>query len=84
VFQHGSRFYNFAGLRAYKEKFQPAWVPAYLICPRRALPFVIADIAALVGGGWLGLARRQPPQKERSGGNATPAAAPPASSTGRS
>jgi phosphatidylglycerol lysyltransferase len=82
VFQHGSHFYNFAGLRGYKEKFEPVWVPAYLIYPRRALPFVIADIAALIGGGWLGLARRQPHREPRGGGSAD--AAPPASSTGRS
>ena len=56
--------------------------PAYLIYPRRALPFVIADIAALIGGGWLSLAKRQPPGAERRlerAGETTPA-----SSTGRS
>ena len=66
VFQHGSHFYNFAGLRSYKEKFEPDWSPAYLICPRRALAFVIADIAGLIGGGWLGLARRRSNRIERS------------------
>jgi phosphatidylglycerol lysyltransferase len=81
VFQHGSQFYNFAGLRDYKEKFEPLWVPGYLIYPRRALPFVIADIAALIGGGWLGLAKRQPARS--AGANARDSTGP-ASSTGRS
>ena len=58
VFRHGAQLYNFPGLRAYKEKFEPSWEPVYLIYPRRALPFVITDIATLIGGGWVGLVRR--------------------------
>ena len=58
VFRHGAHFYNFAGLRAYKEKFEPIWIPAYLTYPRRSLPFVITEIAGLIGGGWIGLMRR--------------------------
>ena len=58
VFRHGAQLYNFPGLRAYKEKFEPSWEPAYLIYPRRSLAFVITDIATLIGGGWTGLVRR--------------------------
>src|SRR6185436_4026 len=30
VYGHGESFYNFQGLRAYKEKFDPVWEPRYL------------------------------------------------------
>lgn len=53
VFAHGERFYNFQGLRAYKEKFHPIWEPRYLAYPGRlTLAPVLADIAALVAGGY--------------------------------
>jgi phosphatidylglycerol lysyltransferase len=31
LYQHMNRFYNFKGLRAYKEKFHPRWEPRYLV-----------------------------------------------------
>ena len=53
VFAHGERFYNFQGLRAYKEKFRPIWEPRYLAYPGRlTLAPVLADISALVAGGY--------------------------------
>jgi len=33
LYEHLNRFYNFKGLHAYKEKFQPTWEPRYLIVP---------------------------------------------------
>lgn len=30
VYEHGEHFYNFEGLRAFKEKFDPEWSPIYL------------------------------------------------------
>src|SRR5262249_42159826 len=30
LFQHGNQWYNFQGLRFYKEKFHPDWVPRYM------------------------------------------------------
>ncbi|MEZ5329100.1 MAG: bifunctional lysylphosphatidylglycerol flippase/synthetase MprF [Verrucomicrobiales bacterium] len=52
VFSHGEHFYNFKGLRAYKEKFSPEWEPRYLACPGTAsLPAVLLDATALIGGG---------------------------------
>lgn len=30
-YQHMNRFYNFKGLRTYKEKFRPHWEPRYLV-----------------------------------------------------
>jgi phosphatidylglycerol lysyltransferase len=52
LFRQGGQFYNFQGLRHYKEKFHPRWEPRYLACPGGlALPFVLGAIAALVTGG---------------------------------
>jgi phosphatidylglycerol lysyltransferase len=56
VSQHGEYFYNFQGLRQYKEKFDPVWVPKYLACPGGlGLPRILADIGALVSGGLKGM-----------------------------
>ena len=52
VFSHREHFYNFKGLRVYKEKFSPEWDPRYLACPgTRSLPAVLLDATALIGGG---------------------------------
>ncbi len=59
VFRHGEHFYNFQGLRAYKEKFDPVWQPKYLASPRGlALPSILTDVAALISGGVTGLIRK--------------------------
>ena len=53
VYRHGEAFYNFQGLRAYKEKFDPEWEPRYLAYPGGLrLPRILADVAALVAGGY--------------------------------
>jgi len=56
VYHHGEHFYNFQGLRLYKEKFDPLWVPKYLASPGGiALPRVLANVAALIAGGVKGI-----------------------------
>lgn len=56
VARFGEHFYNFQGLRRYKEKFDPIWQPKYVACPAGlALPRMLADIGALVSGGLKGL-----------------------------
>lgn len=56
LYRHGEHFYNFRGLRKYKEKFDPVWEPRYLATPAGlALPRVVADVAALISGGITGL-----------------------------
>lgn len=59
VFRHGEHFYNFQGLRAYKEKFDPVWEPRYFASPGGlALPRIITDVAALTSGGYKGMMAR--------------------------
>lgn len=59
LYRHGENFYNFQGLRQYKEKFEPEWTPVYLACPGGLiLPRVAASIAALVSGGLRGAVTR--------------------------
>jgi len=52
VFRQGEHFYNFDGLRRYKAKFDPAWVPKYLVAPGGiALPRILVDVSVLISGG---------------------------------
>ena len=52
LFAHGEHFYNFQGLRAFKEKFDPHWEPRYLASRGGVAPLmVLSDIAALINGG---------------------------------
>jgi phosphatidylglycerol lysyltransferase len=55
IYRHGEHFYNFQGLRRYKEKFDPQWHPKYMACRGNlALPRVLANVAALISGGTTG------------------------------
>lgn len=59
LFAHGGSFYNFQGLRAFKEKFAPEWEPRYLVSPGGIAPLLtLADVAALVAGGIKGVMGR--------------------------
>ena len=50
IFRHGERFYGFRGLRAYKDKFAPAWEPRYIAGPHGiALLQAMRDLLSLVG-----------------------------------
>ncbi|MDO5704023.1 MAG: phosphatidylglycerol lysyltransferase domain-containing protein, partial [Paracoccus sp. (in: a-proteobacteria)] len=49
IYRHGGSFYNFAGLRAFKEKFDPVWRPHYLATPGALPPLIpLADAARLI------------------------------------
>ena len=53
LYTHGETFYNFQGLRAYKDKFHPSWESRYLAYPGGLrLPRTLADVAALIAGGY--------------------------------
>jgi phosphatidylglycerol lysyltransferase len=59
VFRFGENFYNFRGLRQYKEKFDPIWEPRYLASPGGlALPRILTNVAALISGGIGGIVRK--------------------------
>ena len=52
VFEHGDRFYNFRGLRSFKDKFAPVWEARFLAAPRGiATAFILSDVTTLIGGG---------------------------------
>jgi phosphatidylglycerol lysyltransferase len=53
IYLRGGAFYNFQGLRDFKEKFNPEWEPRYLAVQGSwHLPAALTDITALIGGGW--------------------------------
>lgn len=53
LYEHAERVYGFQGLRAFKEKFNPVWEPRYLACQGGlALPRAVADVSALIAGGY--------------------------------
>jgi phosphatidylglycerol lysyltransferase len=56
IFEHSQRFYNFQGLREYKEKFGPVWTPSYLACAGTVrIPRALKDISILNSGGLKGI-----------------------------
>ncbi|RYD35733.1 MAG: bifunctional lysylphosphatidylglycerol flippase/synthetase MprF [Verrucomicrobiaceae bacterium] len=60
IYERGGAFYNFHGLRDFKNKFNPEWSPRYLAVPGAwHLPAVLVDITTLIGGGWRGVLGRR-------------------------
>jgi phosphatidylglycerol lysyltransferase len=56
---YGERYYNFQGVREFKEWFYPEWEPRFLVSPGgRSRPVVLANIAGLIGGGLGGVLRK--------------------------
>lgn len=56
VVRFGDHFYNFQGLRTYKDKFDPVWQPKYLAAPGGlTLPRSLTDISSLISGGLKGI-----------------------------
>lgn len=59
IFEHGERFYNFRGVRDFKEKFDPDWRPRYLAVAGQSFPLAsLLDVTLLIGGGLKGLWRK--------------------------
>ncbi|MFK0384051.1 bifunctional lysylphosphatidylglycerol flippase/synthetase MprF [Agrobacterium sp. NPDC090273] len=56
LFEHGERFYNFKGLRAFKSKFHPKWEPRYLAVQNGAdAALALMDVTVLISGGVRGV-----------------------------
>lgn len=56
IYRNGEDFYNFEGLRQFKEKFDPEWEPRYVACPAGLrLPRILTNIATLISGGFKGV-----------------------------
>ncbi|WP_321389115.1 bifunctional lysylphosphatidylglycerol flippase/synthetase MprF [uncultured Desulfuromusa sp.] len=56
IFSKGEHFYNFEGLREYKQKYKPVWSPRYLACPGGlALPRILTNVTSLISGGIKGV-----------------------------
>jgi len=52
VQRYGETFYNFEGLRKFKEKFDPVWRPRYLAAPHGlAMAGALLDVTSLISGG---------------------------------
>jgi phosphatidylglycerol lysyltransferase len=62
LFERGEDIYNFQGVRRYKDKFDPVWVPQYIAGPSKwSIPILLADVGLLSSGGVSGLTRRKAP-----------------------
>jgi len=56
LFRHGENFYNFQGVRHFKEKFDPVWEPRYLASPAgMVLPRILANVEMLISRGLKGV-----------------------------
>ncbi len=59
LFERGEDFYNFRGVRRYKDKYDPVWQPRYVAAPHKwTIPLILADVGLLSSGGVSGLGRR--------------------------
>src|SRR5262249_40029256 len=55
IYRHGEHFYNFEGLRRYKDKFDPVYPAGPGVW---SLPQVLTDLSSLVSGGVQGVFRK--------------------------
>ncbi len=59
AYRFGDQFYNFQGLRKYKEKFSPEWRPKFLASPGGlVIGRVLLDATALISGGIGGVIKK--------------------------
>jgi glycosyltransferase 2 family protein len=59
LFERAEDFYNFQGVRRYKDKYDPVWQPRYIAAPHKwAIPRLLADVGLLTAGGVVNLTRR--------------------------
>ena len=52
MYRHGRSFYNFEGLRNFKQKFQPEWQPRFIAVPPDVSPLsALRDVTLTISGG---------------------------------
>lgn len=77
IFVHGEHFYNYKGLRDFKEKFNPVWSPRYIALPKGLKQgLVLKDIAALISGGMKGIFTKENKRATSHRGHQTPEKVP--------
>ncbi len=55
LFRRGEHWYNFQGVRSYKQKFNPEWMPRYMAYQTAPeWPVALANVSALIAGSWGG------------------------------
>ena len=85
VFEKGEEFYNFQGVRRYKDKYDPVWLPRYIAGPHKwSLPLLMADVGLLSSGGLSGLTGRKPKGEPAPISLPAPALEPHIEASGRS
>ncbi|WP_322055034.1 bifunctional lysylphosphatidylglycerol flippase/synthetase MprF [Paraburkholderia bannensis] len=52
IWRFGGKFYNFRGLRGFKNKFAPRWEPRYLAASGSMSVFITLADLSLLAGGW--------------------------------
>ena len=59
IYKNGADFYNFDGLRLFKNKFKPEWIPTYLAIKQGKNPYLtMIDIAGLISGNIIGVIKK--------------------------
>jgi phosphatidylglycerol lysyltransferase len=59
IYRHGEHFYNFQGIRNFKQKFNPHWEPRYIAFPGgMKLPRILTNLLAINSGGIAGAFRK--------------------------
>ncbi len=81
LWTHGEHFYNFRGLRHFKERFAPTWETRYVASlGGPELPRIMLDVAVLVAGGLRGVVPQVPALSASRGAPANDEAVPVAAS----
>ncbi len=67
LFERGEEIYNFRGVRRFKDKYDPVWLPRYVAAPSKwSIPILLADIGLLTSGGMQGLGLRGKKAKDKA------------------
>jgi phosphatidylglycerol lysyltransferase len=67
LFERGEEIYNFRGVRRFKDKYDPVWLPRYIAATSKwAIPILLADIGLLTSGGVGGLGLRSKKAKDKA------------------